>query len=145
MSEAKGANRSTAMVELLEKWQAIERKSIEQCSEIMSRTQNPLVRQVMEIIRNDSGQHHRVQQFLIDTLTKQAASLTPEELAEIWDKIEEHIALERETVELAKELKKKAFSVVHKVILEYLLIDEEKHDRLLDELEQFKKGMYPYA
>lgn len=144
MSEAK-PNRSAAMLELLEHWQAIERKSIELCSKTMSDTPNPLVRQVIEIIRNDSGQHHRVQQFLIDTLTKQAVTFTPEELAQVWDDIEAHITLERETIELAKELRRKAFSPVQKVILDYLLMDEEKHERLLDELELFKKGMYPYA
>ena len=34
---------------------------------LMERTDNLLVRQVMEIIRNDSVQHHRVQQFIIDS------------------------------------------------------------------------------
>jgi rubrerythrin len=111
----------------------------------MERTTNPLVRQIMEIIRNDSGQHHRVQQFLIDSLTKQSITLTPEELGEIWDKVERHIALERETVELARKLKEECRQFVQREIIEYLLIDEDKHTRLLEQLESFKKNLYPYA
>ena len=49
----------------------IERKAIDSCAEIMEKTDNPLIRQIMEIIRNDSVQHHRVQQFIIDSLTKE--------------------------------------------------------------------------
>ena len=71
----------------------------------MEKTDNPLIRQIMEIIRNDSVQHHRVQQFIIDSLTKEAVKLTPEELAQVWDEITAHDEVERETIELAKQLK----------------------------------------
>jgi hypothetical protein len=30
-------------------------------------------------------------------------------------------------------------------LLEYLLKDEEKHDVILEKLEEIKKGMYPYG
>ena len=71
----------------------------------MEKTDNLLIRQIMEIIRNDSVQHHRVQQFLIDSITKDPGHADPEELAEVWDQIEAHDELERQTIELAKELK----------------------------------------
>ena len=34
---------------------------------------------------------------------------------------------------------------VQQYLLEYMLIDEEKHNKILDNLEAVKKGMYPYA
>ena len=39
----------------------------------------------MEIIRHDSEMHHRVQQVLLDSMEKQAITLTPDELGDIWD------------------------------------------------------------
>ena len=145
MSEAKGPERTKRFVEVLRHWQAIERDAIDKTSEIMEKTDNKLIRQIMEIIRNDSVQHHRVQQFLIDSVTKEAISLTPDDLAAIWDAIEEHDALEKETIEMAKKLQADTHNIVHKALLDYLLVDEQKHDTILDQLENFKKGIYPYA
>jgi hypothetical protein len=46
---------------------------------------------------------------------------------------------------MAKDLKEKAWSPVHKHLLDYLLADETKHDKLLEQLGEMKKGMYPYG
>lgn len=139
------ANRVEEMIEALRRWQGIERKSMEQTAEIMENTDNSVIRMMMEIIRQDSMMHHRVQQFIIDSLTREAVSLSPEEVGEIWEKIEEHDEMEREVIDLAKELKAKAWTPVHKHLLDYLLTDEAKHDRLLEQLGELKKGMYPYG
>ncbi len=32
-----------------------------------------------------------------------------------------------------------------KALLDYLIVDEEKHDKLLSSLEEFKKSLYPYG
>ena len=111
----------------------------------MEKTDNPLIRQFMEIIRNDSVQHHRVQQFIIDSLTKEQVRLTPEELGEVWDEITAHDEVERETIELAKELRKECRFFVQRSLLDYLIADEEKHEKLLQSLEDFKKNLYPYG
>jgi rubrerythrin len=132
-------------VEVLRRWQGIERDAIETTAEIMEKTDNLLIRQVMEIIRNDSVQHHRVQQFLIDTLTRTPVKLSPEELADIWSEIEAHDELERETIELAKDLKTKIKDPVVTILLNYLLVDEQKHDTILGELNEFKKHMSKLA
>jgi hypothetical protein len=145
MMAKKGPERVDEMVEALKRWQAIERKSMEQTAEIMETTGNPVIRLIMEIIRQDSVMHHRVQQFMIDSLTREAVSLTPEEVSEIWNKVEEHDEMEKEVVGMAKELKEKAWSPVHKQLFDYLLTDEEKHDKLLEQLGDMKKGMYPYG
>ena len=141
MSEKKGPQRTEALVKALQHWQDLERKGIESVSEIMERTTNPLVRQIMEIIRNDSVQHHRVQQFMIDTLTRTPVTLSPEDLAEVWGQIEAHDELERQTIALAKELRKTTTEPVNRILLDYLLRDEEKHDSILGELEELKTHM----
>ena len=68
----------------------------------MERTQNPLIRLVMEIIRQDSMMHKKVQQVILDSLEKQAFTLTPEELGEIWGMLEKHVEMEKETIALAE-------------------------------------------
>ncbi|GAB4371245.1 MAG: hypothetical protein Kow0062_06610 [Acidobacteriota bacterium] len=145
MSARKGPERMQKLIDGLRHWQEIERKAIDECTAIMESTDNPLIRQVMEIIRNDSVQHHRVQQFIIDTMTRTPVSLTPEQLGEIWDRIEAHDELERKTIEYANELRDECPTMIQKMLLDYLLYDEQKHDKLLHELEKFKKGLYPYA
>lgn len=145
MSKRKGSQNIDKMVSTLRDWQGIERKAIDSCAEIMEKTDNKLIRQMMEIIRNDSVQHHRVQQFIIDSMTKEPVKLTPEELAQVWDEITAHDEVERETIRLAKELKEDCRFFVQRALLEYLIIDEEKHDHLLQSLEDFKKNLYPYG
>jgi len=141
MTSAKGPERIERTVGLLRSWQALEREAINTTAEIMEQTDNALIRQIMEIIRNDSVQHHRVQQFLIDSMTKKAITLAPEDMAEIWSQLEAHDKLERKTIELAKEIRDEVPDPVAKLILEYLIIDEEKHDHILGQLEELKKHM----
>ena len=111
----------------------------------MEKTDNLLVRQIMEIIRNDSVQHHRVQQFLIDTVETAAVKLSREEMGDVWARIEEHDKLEREVIGIAKELKKESKDPVHKVLLTYLITDEEKHDTLLNQLDELKAHLAKLA
>jgi hypothetical protein len=145
MAKAKGPERIEKLVSTLRKWQGIERKSIDSCAEIIEKTENPLIRQFMEIIRNDSVQHHRVQQFIIDSLTKEQVKLSPDELAEVWDEITAHDEIEHETIELAKALKDECQFFVQRALLEYLIVDEQKHDQILQSLEDFKRNLYPYG
>lgn len=145
MARAKGSNRVEEMIASLREWQAIERQAMDQTAEIMEKTSNPFIRVIMEIIRQDSLMHHRVQQVIIDSLTREAVSLTPEEIGEIWDRIEEHDETEKHVVQIAEDLKAKAWTPVHKQLLDYLLTDEKKHDSLLEQLGELKKGMYPYG
>lgn len=136
------------LVETLNAWQKIESRSIAQCGEIAERTANPVIQLVMEIIRRDSAMHHKVQQFVIDAVEKEAVSLTVEELEAVWDAIETHIAAERETERLIAEARKALSGtkdVVQQYLLAYLAVDEKKHDELLEGLNLIKRGMYKSA
>jgi hypothetical protein len=141
MTKAASVDRVTELVEILRQWQRIERQSITDTAEIIEESRNPFIRLIMEIIRHDSLMHHRVQQFLIDSVTEADVPVSREDLARIWEKIEEHDRLEKKTIELAGQLRDEAWSPVHKQLLSYLLADEQKHDTLLAQLEDIKKGM----
>ncbi len=136
------------LVEILSSWQQIENRSIAQCGDIADRTRNPVLRLVMEIIRRDSAMHHRVQQFVVDSLENEAVSLTVEDLEKVWGAIEAHIQAERETERLvlqAREALAGTKDVVQQYLLAYLAADERKHDELLEGLNLIKRGMYRAA
>jgi hypothetical protein len=141
MTTSTGSARTQEMLNALHTWQGIERQSMSDTAEIMEKTQNPLIRIIMEIIRHDSLMHHRVQQFLIDSLTKENVTLSREDVTDIWEQIEAHDRMERKTIEIAKQLRDQAWSPIHKQLLDYLVTDEEKHDRILEQLDQIKQGM----
>jgi len=138
------------LVACLEEWQKIERKGIASTALIQEQTDNPVIDLVMDIIQRDSATHKRVQKLLIETLTG-TVSFSPEELAAVWGGIEEHIALEKATIDLANEalaaLEKGGGRgyVLQQYLLSYLKTDEEKHDRMLADLGKIQKGMYPYG
>ena len=136
------------LVKILKAWQHVETLSVTQTADIIDKTQNPVIRLVMEIIGRDSATHHRVQQFLIDSIEGEAVTLTPEELAQVWDAIEAHIASERRTGELIAEAGRALAgtrNVVQQYLLSYLGQDEKKHDKLLDDLALIKRGMFKSA
>ncbi len=136
------------IVSNMKRWQKIEHASVASTGNVIEKTENPVVRLVMEIIQRDSQMHYRIQQLIADSLETKAVTLNPDELADVWGMIEKHIQLEKKTVEYANEalsaLKGKKM-VVQEYLLDYLLIDEEKHNKVLESLETIKKGMYPYG
>jgi rubrerythrin len=137
------------IVSNMTKWKKIENASVSSTGKIIEKTENPIVRLVMEIIQRDSQMHFRVQDLIADSLTTKAVSLSPDEVGDVWSLIEKHIELEKSTIQLAKDslraIEGKKGMTVQAYLLEYLLKDEEKHDAILEKLETIKKNMYPYG
>ncbi len=129
-------------------WMKVENQSVSSTGQVIEKTDNPVVRMVMEIIQRDSQMHYRVQELIADSLESKTISITPEELGEVWGLIEKHIAIEQRTIELANQalegLEGKKM-VVQEYLLRYLLEDETKHNNLLENLATIKDGMYPYG
>jgi len=136
------------LVSRMRQWQKIEDASVASTGKIMAATENKAVRMIMEIIQHDSKLHHRVQDFIAGTLEREAVELKPDDMAKVWSAIEEHIQIEKRMIgyvtETLGQLKGKKM-LLQEYLLSYLKADEEKHDRLLADLEKIKKGMYPYA
>ena len=108
----------SGLVSNMRKWQKIEDASVSSTGQMIEKTENPLLRLVMEIIQRDSQMHYRVQEFIADSIEHKAVSLTPDELVAVWGMI------------------------VQEYMLNYLLEDEKKHNVLLQNLEDIKKGIY---
>lgn len=132
----------------LKSWQKIEDAAVTSTGRIIEKTDNPFIRQIMEIIQADSQLHRRVQAFVVRTLEEAPVSLSPDEMCEVWDGIEKHVAMEKKMVdhvEKALTSVKGKKMLLPEYFLNYLLVDEQKHEVLLDALNKIKAGMYPYA
>lgn len=136
------------IVKNMKVWQKIEDASVANTAGIMEKTENPIIRMVMEIIQNDSKIHYRVQQFIADSFEKAALSLDIDELNAISEMMENHLLIEKRMVGLVEESLKDVKGkkmLVQEYLLNYLMEDEQKHDRLLENLGKIKSGIYPYA
>ena len=135
------------IVKNMRKWQKIENASVMSTSNVVDKTENPVIRLIMEVIQRDSHMHHRVQGMIADSLETTPMTVTPEEISAVWDLIEKHAEIEKATIDLATSSLAaiegaKSLTVQH-YLLKYLLADEEKHDALLANLEAIKKNIYP--
>ena len=99
---------------------------------------------IAEIIRRDSETHIDVLKLIKDSLTKEALHLTPDELAEIWDLVDGYHKIEQKSVEIAQEAIRDTRLFEIRYLLTYLLEDESKHLKLLDQLDDFKRNLFPY-
>jgi len=90
-----------------------------------------------------------VQEWVAESLSGKTVTLSPEEVGDVWQMIEDHIRLEKRTLELAEEalaaIAGSKGMLVQTYLLEYLSEDEKKHNLLLERLAKIQKGMYPYA
>ncbi|MBP1733904.1 MAG: hypothetical protein H6Q53_191 [Deltaproteobacteria bacterium] len=130
----------------MRRWQKIENSAIVSTGFVMEKTDNPIIRLVMEIIQRDSQMHYQVQQWIADSLESKTVSLTPDELNKVWGLIERHTEIEKAMVGIVQEalnsLKGKKM-YIQEYLLKYLQEDEIKHTSLLNALEGLKKGMLP--
>lgn len=125
-------------------WQNIENLAIASTGRIIMKTDNPIIRLIMEIIQRDSQMHYLVQEWIADSLSVKPVSLSYDDLQEVWEMIGKHVRLEHQMMDSVKEalaLVKGKKMVVHEYLLNYLHDDEAKHDGLLKQLDVIKKDM----
>ena len=131
---------------IMKRWQKIEKSAVRQTAIIQEKSDHPLIQMVAEIIHHDSQLHYRVQQLIADSIEKKAVNVDYRQLGKVWKDVEEHIKLEQKTSQYAKQALKALEGTKNPIqiyFLEYLKADEEKHDRLLENLNAIKKKMYP--
>lgn len=134
------------LIELLRDWQAKEKDSIALAREIQRRSRNSITRLVMEIIAHDSVLHHRVEQFLLDTVEKSSVMIQPEEVEAVWEMIDQYNELEKSALDLVERSQNLPdVTPVQRMLLDYLQRDERRHDNLLKRLEEIKIKLHPGA
>jgi hypothetical protein len=140
MKKKKPADISKSLIKVLRDWQKLEDESISHADAAIKKTKNKLVKMTMEMIKHDSQKHRAMQQFLIDSLTKESLVLEPEELASLSEGLNKHLAAEAKTLELADKALLNSELFVTRYILSYLIADEQKHHALLSKLNELKRA-----
>ena len=131
---------SKVFLDNIREWQKLEDATIKFSEELMKMTDNKLIRMTMEMIKHDSQKHKVMQQMLIDSLTKEPFILSPDDLASLSQGLNQHLAAEAKSLEFADEALKNSELFVTRYVLSYLLADEQKHHKLLSNLNELKRA-----
>ncbi|HUI46998.1 MAG TPA: hypothetical protein VL122_13555 [Nitrospirota bacterium] len=128
------------LIAALEEWMVLEDETIKHADAMLKKTKNKLVKMTMEMIKSDSQKHKAMQKLLADSLTKEALVLTPDDLVELSDGLNKHLAAEAKTLEIADAALNESKLFVTRYILSYLIADEQKHHALLAKLNELKRA-----
>jgi rubrerythrin len=141
MAKKKTSAEDTDMlIAALEDWMELEDETIKHAEATLKKTKNKLVKMTMEMIKNDSQKHKAMQKLLADSLTKEALILTPDDLVDLSDGLNKHLAAEARTLEIADAALNNSKLFVTRYILSYLIADEQKHHALLSKLNELKRA-----
>lgn len=140
MPKKKAKETSEKFLNTIKQWQKLEDDTIRFSEEMLKKSKNSLVRITMEIIRDDSKKHKALQQMLIDSLTKEALHLSPDELAGLSNSLNKHVAAEAKSLEFADEALRNSNLFSTRYILSVLIADEAKHHKLLSNLNDVKRA-----
>ena len=111
--------------------------SLSVCS-LRKKSDNSFMKLIMEIIKRDSEKHKVMQQFIIDSFTREAMHLSPEELIPLGDVLEQHIKAEAKSMGLANACVPVTKNFFANFVASPLLSDEVKHHEMLTTLDQVK-------
>lgn len=131
---------SGKLLHILREWQGLEDSTIKFADELMKKSGNRLIKMTMEMIKHDSQKHKVMQQMLIDSITKEPFVLSPDDLAVLSSGLNKHLAAEAKSLELADDALKNSELFVTRYILSYLIADEQKHHKLLSNLNELKRA-----
>ena len=133
------------VVKNFKQWQELENETRSLSEDLQKKSDNPFVKLVMEIIKRDSEKHKIMQQFVIDSFTKEAIHLAPQELIPLADVLEKHIKAEAKSMGLANACIAGTKNFFASFVSSLLIADEVKHHEMLTMLDQIKGQVYPYG
>lgn len=134
------ADVTKSLIKVLRDWQKLEDESIAHADATIKKTRNKLVKMTMEMIKHDSQKHRVMQQMLIDSLTTESLTLEPDDLVNLSEGLNKHLAAEAKTLELADKALQNSELFITRYILSYLIADEQKHHSLLSKLNELKRA-----
>jgi hypothetical protein len=133
------------VIKNFKQWQELENETRSLSEDLQKKSDNPFVRLVMEIIKRDSEKHKIMQQFVIDSFTKEAIHLAPQDLIPLADVLEKHIKAEAKSMGLANACIAGTKNFFASFVSSLLIADEVKHHEMLTMLDQIKGQVYPYG
>ncbi len=136
----KAAENSEEFLELIKKWQKLEDRTIASADTMLDAAKNPFLKMIMESIKHDSEKHKLIMQMIIDNITKEAVSISPEELNDMSGMLNNHMEAEAESLCLADAAYANSELFFTRFLLSYLIADESKHHGLISQLNDLKRA-----
>jgi hypothetical protein len=115
-----------------------EDQTIEDAKNVKKETDNPFVKMTMEMLIHDAEKHKIIQQMVIDSLTKEAVHLPPDELFPLEEVLNRHILEESESLMRIIATIDKKEPKITRYLLSYLSADEAGHRELVGKLNELK-------
>ncbi|MEW6001111.1 MAG: hypothetical protein AB1638_00445 [Nitrospirota bacterium] len=131
---------SEGFLKLIKEWQSLEDRTISSANDLLSKTKNPMIKMIMESIKHDSEKHKVILQMITDYATKEAFSMSHEDVLPLADLLEKHIDVENQSIKLADEAHNRSRLFVTRFLISYLIADEVKHHGLLTQLNDLKRA-----
>lgn len=126
----------------LTRWQEVEEETIANANVLIEKSQSTLVKQVMRLVLRDSEKHRELLQTLLGVLHG-TITMTPDELGEISELLEKHKQIENESIILANAALEHTTHYVMRQLLTYMLEDERKHLLMTEQVQEYKRRIYP--
>ena len=131
----KPAKKTEDFLDLMTNWQGLENRTIEEASDLSATTDNPLIKAIAGIIKRESQKHCFIQQTIIESTTKEAAHMSPDDLKILSAYLNKHLEAENKVLGLAEEALQKSEVFITRYLLSYLVADKRKHLFLIDQLD----------
>ncbi|HMK61702.1 MAG TPA: hypothetical protein VK452_11240 [Dissulfurispiraceae bacterium] len=138
MAAPKAHARDRELLTLLRKWKGIEAATIKNCDSILKKAKNPIIMTLTSAIRNDSQKHAQILQLVIDSMTKAAYELSPDDLAGVASLLNKHIDIEQESIDMATQAIEMTRDSIAKQLLKLILEDEKKHKMMATRMSELK-------
>ena len=126
------------LIKAMEAWMDSEDQTINDAEYMKKEADSPFVKMTMEMLIRDAEKHKIIQQMVIDSLTKEAVHLTPDEYAPLKEVLNTHIVEETESLMRVVATLDKKEPRITRYLLSYLGADEAGDRELVGKLNELK-------
>jgi bacterioferritin (cytochrome b1) len=123
--------------ELIKKWIILEENTIDSASDLINQSKNPIVKNIIDLIKLDSEKHKHILESIRLSLDH-TVTFSTDDLKVVDSFVEKHASLEKNAVETAEQAIEMSSLPIPRFLLEQLLADEKKHDSYMEELNELK-------
>ena len=128
------------VLDLMVDVQEIENGTIEYTNSKMPGTRNTLTKAILQALKLEAQKHCLFHQMIVDSLTKEAVHLSPEELGELSMHINKYLDTEEKVLSLVEAAEEQNEPFIAKFLFSYLISDLKKQNDLLREFDDELKA-----
>jgi len=126
------------LIKAMEAWMDSEDQTIKDAEYMKNEADSPFVKMTMEMLIHDAEKHKIIQQMVIDSLTKEAIHLSPNEFAPLKEVLNTQIVEESESLMRVMATLDKKEPRITRYLLSYLGADEAGRRELVGRLNELK-------